>query len=233
MSQPTSTHPSVAIVTGGTRGLGRAISLAFAKSGYHVVSLYRKDDAAARAWESEIRQNNWSGECLQQDVSLIEPHGTPAHFKRWRAEGWGSQSLILVNNACAAFEPKPFHLTEWADFNAQVSVTLGGSVACIQAALPLLLQSKRGIVANVLSAGVKDPAPKGLSAYLAAKHALQGLGRSLEAEYGERGLQVISIFPNFMETDLTRSWHPAFQSSNPDHPAAVAEELLSLIQGSH
>ena len=218
------------VVTGGTQGLGRALSLEFAASGYRVLALYHRDVNSAARLDKEFAAAQLAGRTIRHDVAISD------------ADVWsqpeiaGAESLVLIHNASAAFEPRPLHLLKWEEFQENMEVSVKGSWLCTLGMLRTMLKRGGGTIVSVLtSALMSEPPPKGFAAYLAAKAALRALGSSVAAEYGARGIRVFSVSPGFMETALTERWHPAFrdaarQSSAPTDPTQVAERVRQLVE---
>jgi len=212
----------LAVVTGGTRGLGRAISLAFGAAGCEVLALYERDTHAAQLLEAELAAAGIAGRAMRHDVTQDEFPAVPA-----------GKRLVLINNAAAHFEPQPLHLIEWHELVRNLLVALKGSFVASRALLRPMLRQGGGTIVNVLSSSVYST-PKGFGAYVPAKLAVHGLTRSLAAEYAERGLRVFSVSPGFMDTRLTREWSPQLRAamlaaSQPGNMQAHADAILKLV----
>lgn len=218
----------IVIVTGGTKGLGREISLAFARAGHRVLALYAHDSVAAQALATLLASEGLDGEALQLDAATVEP----AFFNRPDLQS--APHLTLVHNACASFAPVPMHQLTWTDFENQQRVAVQAAWACSQPLLRLMLRHKAGTIVTVLTAAVEGAAPKGFAAYLTAKYALRGFTLALAAEYAPRGLKIFSVSPGYMETPLTGQWNERLQAMMREHagrrsdPATVARQLLAL-----
>ncbi len=208
-----------AIITGGTKGLGKELSLAFGSAGYWVLAIYHADQEAARRLAKAFTSRKIKGQTLKRDIAQASP---PFEIVE------KAEKLALIHSAVAPFEPMPLHLLSWEDFDAQMNVALRGSVTMTHALLPSLLK-KSGVIVNILSKAVEDQPPKGFAAYTCAKYALLGLSLSLEAEYASRGLRVLTVSPGFMNTPLTKAWKPQFKSSKPDDPQDVASRILKQV----
>ena len=213
------------IITGATKGLGRATALAFHRAGYRVVGLYAADEAAADAFRSEFPA------CclLKHDISREDA-------TIWnRPEIQEAESLVLINNAAGPFTPKPLHLLEWVDFECNLNTGLKGAWLCSRALLRPMLRHRRGTIVNVLSTVTHGLPPKGFAAYTTAKYAVRGLTVALAAEYTGQGLRVFSVSPGFMATALTANWDArliaAIQSQTPaSDVSAVARRILTLVE---
>ena len=181
---------SHALVTGGGRGIGRAIAAALSDSGLTVTILGRNRavlDAAIASGAAHF--------AVTADVS------DQAAVQSAISEAASRQPIdILVANAGAA-ESAPFGRSDAALFRRMMDVNFMGVVHATQAVLPGMLERRRGrVVAIASTAGLKGYAY--VSAYSAAKHAVVGLVRSLALETAKSGVTVNAICPGFTETDL-------------------------------
>jgi NAD(P)-dependent dehydrogenase (short-subunit alcohol dehydrogenase family) len=181
---------SHALVTGGGRGIGRAIAAALSDSGLTVTILGRN-----RAVLDEAIASGAAHFAVTADVS------DEAAVQSAVSEAASRQPIdILVANAGAA-ESAPFGRSDAALFRRMMDVNFMGVVHATQAVLPGMLERRRGrVVAIASTAGLKGYAY--VSAYSAAKHAVVGLVRSLALETAKSGVTVNAICPGFTETDL-------------------------------
>lgn len=182
------------LVTGGSRGIGRATVEALAQAGWTVAFTYRSDADAARIVEGACE-----GRARGFLLDLKDREGP----QRLAGEIESSIGPIdgLVNNAglrrdaLLAMTPDP----DWDDV---LDVNLGGAFRCCRAVLPKMMHRRRGAIVNVSSlaavAGLS-----GATAYAASKAALLGLTRSLAREVGRRGVRVNAVLPGFVATDMT------------------------------
>jgi 3-hydroxybutyrate dehydrogenase len=179
-----------ALVTGGGRGIGRAIAAALSQSGVTVTILGRN-----RAVLDEAIASGAAHFAVTADVS------DQAAVQSAISEAASRQPIdILVANAGAA-ESAPFGRSDAALFQRMMDVNFMGVVHATQAVLPGMLERRRGrVVAIASTAGLKGYAY--VSAYSAAKHAMIGLVRSLALETAKSGFTVNAICPGFTETDL-------------------------------
>ena len=216
------------IITGGTKGLGREITLAFGRAGYFVIAFYAADSVAAENLQATFMAEKISGRVLQHDVTSENP-------AVWNhPEILEADSLTLVHNACASFTPVPMHQLTWNDFQNNFDVAIKGGWSCSQALIRLMLKKGGGTMVNILTSAVEGMPPKGFGAYAVAKHALRGLTLSLAVEYAPRGVRVFSVSPGFMQTSLTEQWdvrlREAIQSSARNSiPTEAAQRLVELV----
>ena len=188
----------VALVTGGGRGIGRAVALAFAREGADVVICARSEMEVQRVAE-EIR-----GECGVRaihavcDVADVESVGRA--FAR-AAEEFGRGADILVNNAGIA-ESALLVKTSDEFWHRHLAINLSGTFYCMRTALPLMIERGWGRIINIASIAGKTGAPY-IAAYSASKHGVLGLTRSCAMEVATKGITVNAICPGYVETDMT------------------------------
>jgi 3-oxoacyl-[acyl-carrier protein] reductase len=214
-----------AVVTGGTRGLGRAVSLELAGAGYRVVALYRADSAQAASLAGEWSRRGQTGTCIQGDLANEVPK-LPLDPD--------ASEIVLVHNAAAPFRPCPLHLVSAADLEAQWAVAARAFLLCVQATIRAMTRAQRGTIVTVGTIALSGAPPKGFSAYVAAKAALESLSRSVAAEYADRGIRVFSVWPGYMETSLTAAWDPALKGAvakgGVSDPDSVAKFIVRLVE---
>lgn len=223
----------VVIISGATKGLGRALALDFGRNAYQVIGLFHSDQVAATEVRSQFLAEQLKGAFIQQDITNEDFEAVQPFLEL--PEG---AELTLINNACAAFSPQPLHLLKWQDFQFGFDVAVHGTWNCTQLVLrPMLKRRRRGTIVNVLSDAINDSPPKGFAAYVTAKYALQGLTRALASEYSSRGLRVFSVSPGFMDTPLTSAWDERLKTairdsakSDTQNPATVAEAIRQLVE---
>ncbi len=182
-----------AFVTGGGRGIGRAVAAALARAGAAVTVIGRT--------EAPLREAVAAGEaagCGVADVTDV----VEVQRQMTAAEAARGPIAILINNA-GSVESGPFIKADPSVFRAMWDVHLMGAVYATQAVLPGMIERGFGRIVNVAStAGLKGYAY--VSAYCAAKHALVGLTRALAAETAARGVTVNAVCPGYTDTDLVR-----------------------------
>jgi 3-oxoacyl-[acyl-carrier protein] reductase len=184
------------IVTGASRGLGRAIALAFAAEGAHVYVGYRSREHEARATLAELEGAGGRATLLAFDVT--DGAAVAAAFARVSSERDGID--VLVNNAGLARDNLVPLMSE-ADWSEVIDVNLRGAFACTRAALGAMMARGRGAIVNVASvAGLR--ASPGQASYSASKGGLIALTRTLAAELGPRGIRVNAVVPGLLATGM-------------------------------
>jgi len=217
------------IITGGTKGLGRELAMAFGRAGYFVVALYASDELAANEFSAALTVANISGLALRHDVRS----GETAIWSR--PEIQKADGLTLVNNACAVFSPTPMHQLNWQDFENNFQVAVKGAWGCSLPLIRLMIKNGQGAIVNVLTSAIEGAPPKGFAAYVTAKHALQGFTLALAAEYAARGVKIFSVSPGYMDTPLTQQWDSRLRaairanSGRISVPTAAATRILELV----
>jgi NAD(P)-dependent dehydrogenase (short-subunit alcohol dehydrogenase family) len=194
----------VALVTGGTRGIGRAIAEGFAAAGAKVVVASRKPEACAETQRALVALG---GEALGVPTHLGHLPGLSELVQR-SVDRFG-QLDILVNNAANALAQPIGGFTAEA-WQKSFDVNLRGPVFLVQEALPHLKASPRASVINVISAGAFLFSPQ-VAMYAAGKAALMSFTRSLAAELAPHGIRVNALAPGTVDTDMVRNNPPAVQ----------------------
>jgi 3-oxoacyl-[acyl-carrier protein] reductase len=187
----------VALVTGGSRGIGRATAEVLAEQGAHVVLTYVGNEAAAGAAVAAIEQASGKAEAVRLDTADSEgSERTIAEV----AKRFGRLDL-LVCNAGISIDALVLRLKD-EDFDKVLGVNLRGSVACARAAIKVMMRAKAGRIVFISSV-VGEMGNAGQTAYAASKAALLGVTKSLAREYASRGITVNAVTPGYVDTDMT------------------------------
>lgn len=186
----------IALITGGGRGIGRAIALEFAKNGARVAIAGRTIEAL-NSVVAELTAFGVQAVGLTCDVS--DSASVDQMFAGVR-ETFGSDPQILVNNAGIA-ETAPLLSTSNELWNRLLAINLSGTFYCTRAALPAMLEANWGRIINIASIAGKTGAPY-ISAYAASKHGVMGLTRALAMEVGPTGVTVNAICPGYVDTEM-------------------------------
>jgi 3-hydroxybutyrate dehydrogenase len=186
----------VALVTGGGKGIGRAIALSLAAAGADL-ALSGRSKPELEATAEAIRAYGRRAEPIVCDVT--ERSQVNAMFERVRSQL--GDPMILVNNAGIAASAK---LTDTTDEMWELIMRVNATAAfwCTKAVLPAMLAASWGRVVNVASIAARAGAAY-ISAYSASKHALLGLTRSVAAEVATRGITVNAVCPGYVDTEMT------------------------------
>lgn len=188
-----------ALVTGGSRGIGRGIALALATQGADVAVNYHSNREEAEKTTAKIKSLGREAFAVQADVS--EPAAVTAMFaevkKRWK------KLDILVNNA-GILQFKPFDQIEVKDWERMLNTNLRGQFLCAQEAVKLMDKGGRIVnLASISSGGVGVAYPM-IAHYTASKGGVVGMTEALALELGPKGINVNAIAPGAIDTDMTK-----------------------------
>ena len=187
----------VAIVTGGSRGIGRAIALALGRAGAKVVVNYRSRKEDAQAVAEQI-----DGLAVQADVSTTE--GCTQLIEAAQALGQGLH--ILVNNAGITKDGLMLRMTD-EEWNTVLDTNLNSVFRLTRSAASVMMQQRAGSIINITSiSGIRGNA--GQANYAASKAAVAGMTRSLAKEIARRGVRLNCVAPGFIETDMVNAMNP-------------------------
>jgi NAD(P)-dependent dehydrogenase (short-subunit alcohol dehydrogenase family) len=188
----------IALITGGGRGIGRAVAFAFARAGVHVALVARTGTEVASV-AAEI--NNECGvETLHATCDVADANDVARVFALCQ-ERFGRACDILVNNAGIA-ESAPLIKTDDELWQRHLAINLSGTFYCTRAVLPAMIARGWGRIINVASIAGKTGAPY-IAAYAASKHGVLGLTRSVALEVATKGVTVNAICPGYVDTDMT------------------------------
>jgi len=186
----------VAVVTGASRGIGRAIAMALGAAGYPVVVNYRAQQDAAEEVVAAIIRAGGSASAVRGDVSRRED--VEALFRQAADLG---PVAVLVNNAGITRDTLLLRLSE-SDWDEVLDTNLRGAYLCTKLAVRGMLKARWGRVINISSVvGLSGNA--GQANYAAAKAGLIGFGRAVAREVAERGVTVNAVAPGYITTDIT------------------------------
>ena len=188
----------IAIITGGSRGIGRATALALAMEGANVVVNYAKSSDAALEVVAEIVAAGGNGMALQADVSQIEEVD---NFFKKVMEKWSCID-ILVNNAGITRDKLLLRMKP-EDWHSVIDLNLTGVFFCTRAVSKIMLKQKSGRIINVASVAGQIGNP-GQANYSAAKAGVIGFTKTVAKELANRGITVNAVAPGFIATDMTK-----------------------------
>jgi 3-oxoacyl-[acyl-carrier protein] reductase len=226
----------VAVVTGGSRGIGRAIAAALARAGAAVVVNYRENEAAAAETVRAIAAAGGTAEpaCFDVgDAGAVRAGLQGVVDRRGRLD-------ILVNNAGFSVDTLLLRLKE-EDWERVLRTNLTGVFHCTKAAVRAMVRGRYGRIVNLTSV-VAEMGNAGQAAYAAAKAGVIGFTKSMARELASRGITVNAVAPGFVETDMTADLSdeqkmfytnviPAGRIATPDEVAAAVTFLASPAAG--
>lgn len=212
---------TIAVVTGGSRGVGAAIARRLASDGIHVILVGRDAEHLDRV-KNEITAAGGgaaSRACDLLDSGAVEALGS------WVHENYGRCDL-LINCAGIGRMGKPLHETPISDFDTMLGTNLRGPYLTIRAFAPLMIKQRSGHIVNISSLSGKNPLPNG-AAYAASKWALHGLTYSVAEELREYGIRVSIVAPGSIATEFNSGG----SSKSPDkklRPEDIAHVVAML-----
>lgn len=193
-----------ALVTGASRGIGRAVALELATRGFDTVATMRHPEDGA-----DLPQDT-PGRLTVRYLDVTDPHSYDLP----------DDLQVLVNNAGIDTEYLPVEHGSLDDWRALFETNVLGVVGMTQAAIPILRTNRPSVVCNVTSSSIIASVPF-YSAYRATKAAVSAFGDSLRVEVAASGIRVVEILPGPVDTDM-------FQLSTGEHPAARFEQYRQL-----
>lgn len=206
-----------ALVTGATRGIGRAIALKFAAEGANVAFTYRSQHEAAQSLVAEIEAMGVSAKAYTSDAASFED----AHKVVDDVKATFGRIDVLVNNAGITKDGLMMRMDE-AQWDAVIDTNLKSAFNFIHACTPVMARQRSGSIINMSSVvGVSGNA--GQCNYAASKAGLIGLAKSIAKEMGPRGIRANCIAPGFIATDMT--------SALPENVRQEWEKQIPLRRG--
>jgi len=186
----------VAFVTGGSRGIGRAIALSLCRTGFDIVVASPEIEKNEEVAE-EIRA--CSGEAMTVNLNVTSPESVKEAFAKVLQDK--GRVDVLVNNAGIARDGLAVRMKQ-ADWDLVLAINLNGAFQCIQAALPGMMKNRWGRIINISSV-VGQAGSAGQANYAASKAGLIGLTKALAQEMASRGITVNAVAPGYIATDMT------------------------------
>jgi NAD(P)-dependent dehydrogenase (short-subunit alcohol dehydrogenase family) len=211
-----------AIVTGGGRGIGRAIALAIAEEGCDVAIVSRTRSEIERV-AGEVSMFGSQGIAIQADIS--EPADVKYMVDK-TLNAFGRIDILINNAGIAIF--KPFLDLTLDDWDRTMAVNLRGAFLCAQETAKYMVEQESGTIVNVCSSASKKAYPNQL-AYVASKHGMMGLSKTLSIELQPYGIKVYAICPGGVDTRLTADARPEVDRSEWMHPEDIAHVVLMLL----
>ncbi len=188
----------LAIVTGGSRGIGAAIALKLAHAGADVVVNYTASSSKAEEVASTVRNLGRRAFVVQCDVS---DESSVSRMFDAVAEEFGKSADILVNNA-GITKDMLVNRMSLEDYKAVLDVNLAGAFLCSKYAIKTMMRARSGSIVNISSV-VGFTGNAGQANYCSAKAGIIGLTKSLAHEYAKRGIRVNAVAPGFIASDMT------------------------------
>ena len=223
-------HGRIALITGGSRGIGAAISRALAENGAAIAINYREGADQARKLADELVKTGASAITVQADVSQADAVAKMIQLVKYQL----GEIDILINNAGIAITRGIDTLSE-AEFDQTIAVNLKGVFLCTQAVLPMMRAKNWGRIINISSGAARGAGAIGPH-YNASKAGVEGLTRGYAARLVKEGITVNAVAPSLIETDMMKgqkslvSRIPLGRFGRADE---VAKAVMMLIDNSY
>ncbi|MBA6110003.1 3-oxoacyl-ACP reductase FabG [Pseudomonas asiatica] len=189
----------IAVVTGGSRGIGKSVVLALAGAGYQVAFSYVRDEASAAALQAQVE--GLGRECLAVRCDVKDAQSIQAFFER--VEQRFERIDLLVNNAGITRDGL-LAAQSLSDITEVIQTNLVGTLLCCQQVLPCMMRQRSGCIVNLSSVAAQKPG-KGQSNYAAAKGGVEALTRALAVELAPRNIRVNAVAPGIVSTDMSEA----------------------------
>jgi len=221
--------PKVAVVTGASRGIGRACAVALAESGWTVAVGYRSDEAAAKEVLGALEAAGTPGLAIYLDTT--DEAGVAEAFRRVAEEAGGSITG-LVNNAGFSQDGLLIKYS-MATYDKVMETNVKGAFMCCKAGMRGMLREKWGRIVN-LSSAVALRGNAGQTVYAASKTALLGLTKALARELGGKGITVNAVCPGLVDTEMTSHLDEGardyYLNQTPTGRTATLEEVAAVVR---
>jgi 3-oxoacyl-[acyl-carrier protein] reductase len=212
-----------ALITGGSRGIGRAVCVRLAQEGYHVLINYASNEAEA---QKTLELCNGQGELMPFDVS--DNTAVRAALNDWMARHDGEYISVVVNNA-GIRRDNVLALMPEDDWHRVLDITLSGFYNVTQTLLPAMQLRKFGRIVNMASVSGLKGLP-GQTNYSAAKGGIIAATKALAQEVARRGVTVNAIAPGFIKTDMTEGLdEAALKKQIPMGRFGLPEEVADAV----
>jgi len=193
----TETDSRIALVTGGSRGIGRSIALRLAKDGFYVVVNYISNESAAQDVLTEIENAGGKGKIARFDVADFD--ATQEAIEKIIEELGGLH--ILINNAGITHDTLILRMKK-EEWNNVISINLNGVFNCTKAVTRIMIKQRFGRIINITSV-VGETGNSGQTNYAASKAGIIGFTKAAAREMAPRSITVNAVSPGFIETDIT------------------------------
>jgi len=228
-----------ALITGGSRGIGKAICLKLAQMGYHVLINYRSNDKEAQDTLTQIKDNGGSAELMKFDVSNHDEIKT--FLDQWKEKNPDAYIEVLINNAGIRKDALVMWMKD-EDWNDVIQTNLNSFYYTTKELMQDMIVNKFGRVVNIVSlSGIKGL--PGQTNYSAAKGGVIAASKALAQEVGKKNITVNCVAPGFIKTDMTKDLYekehkrliPMARFGKPEEVAEavafLASEKASYITG--
>jgi 3-oxoacyl-[acyl-carrier protein] reductase len=215
-----------ALVTGGSRGIGRAVCVTLAEMGYHILINYQSNEEEAARTLALIREKGSDGELLKFNVS--SPDEVNAALEGWLQNNKDKTIDVLVNNAGIRKDNLMMWMSD-AEWHSVMRTAADGFFYVTRLIVKDMLVRKHGRIINIVSLSGLKGLP-GQTNYSASKAAVIGATKALAQEVGRRGITVNAVAPGFIKTDMTQDLNEKdFKALIPMNRFGEAQEVADVV----
>mgnify|MGYP000849612618 FL=1 len=215
-----------ALVTGGSRGIGKAICLRLADMGYNIIVNYTSNDEEALKTQQLIKEKGVDAILMKFDVSKIAE--VDEHIEKWIATNTDKTISVLVNNAGIRKDNLLVFISP-DDWNRVLDITVDGFYNVTRHVVKSMLSKRKGRIVNIVSLSGLKGMP-GQTNYSASKGAIIAATKSLAQEIGKRGITVNAVAPGFIKTDMTQDINEAdYKAMVPMNRFGEPEEVAGVV----
>lgn len=215
-----------ALVTGGSRGIGKAICLRLADMGYNIIINYTSNDEEALKTQALIKEKGVDAQLMKFDVSVTAD--ADAHIETWINENKDKSISVLVNNAGIRRDNIMVFISP-DDWHRVLDITVDGFYNVTRHVVKSMLSKRKGKIVNIVSLSGLKGMP-GQTNYSASKGAIIAATKSLAQEVGKRGITVNAVAPGFIKTDMTQDINEAdYKAMVPMNRFGEPEEVAGVV----
>lgn len=216
----------IALVTGASRGIGRACAVKLAEMGYYVIINFQSNETEALNTLKMVREKGSDGEIMKFDVANSDE--VEKSISDWQEAHEGEYIECLVNNAGVRRDTLLFMMTN-EDWNKVLDTSLNGFMYTTRAVFQPMLKKKKGRIVNMVSLSGQKGLP-GQTNYSAAKGAVMSATKALAQEVARKGVTVNAVAPGFVRTDMTQGLDEAtLKAQIPMNRFGEPEEIAATV----
>jgi 3-oxoacyl-[acyl-carrier protein] reductase len=215
-----------ALVTGGSRGIGRAVCVTLAEMGYHILINYQSNEVEANKTLELVKEKGVTGHIMKFDVSKLEE--VNAVLGTWIETHKDNEIEVLVNNAGIRKDNLLMWMSD-AEWHTVMDIAVDGFFYITRLIIKNMLVKKFGRVINIVSLSGLKGLP-GQTNYSASKAAVIGATKALSQEVGRRGITVNAVAPGFIKTEMTQDLNEKdFKSLIPMNRFGEVQEVADVV----
>lgn len=215
-----------ALVTGASRGIGKAICLRLADMGYNIIINYTSNDEEAKKTQELVKAKGVDAVLMKFDVSKTAE--ADAHVEKWINDNKEKTISVLVNNAGIRRDNLMVFINP-EDWNRVLDITVDGFYNVTRHVVKSMLSKRKGRIVNIVSLSGLKGMP-GQTNYSASKGAIIAATKALAQEVGKRGITVNAVAPGFIKTDMTQDINEAdYKAMVPMNRFGEPEEVAGVV----